>query len=55
MSVSKITEVGKTPLEYIDTRLTNATVPVSHTIKIHRLFTFSNRPDIRKKERKMEC
>ena len=52
MSLSKITEVGKTHLEYVDTRLTNATVPVSHTIEIYRLFTFSNHPDTRKKGEK---
>ena len=46
MSLSKITEVGKTlHLEYVDTRLTNATVPVPHTIKRNRLFRFSNCPD----------
>ena len=50
MSLSKITEVGKTlHSEYVDTRLTNATVPFSCTIKINRLFTFSHRSDTRKK------
>ena len=53
MSLSKITEVGKTlHLEYVDTRLTNANVPVSHTIKRNCLFTFSNRPDTRNKGEK---
>ena len=53
MSLSKITEVGKTlHLEYLDTRLTNTTVPVSHTIKRNSLFTFSNRPNTRKKGEK---
>ena len=38
MSLYKITEDGKTlHSEYIDTRLTNATVPVSHTIKMNSL------------------
>ena len=51
MSLSKITKAGKTlHLEYVDTRLTNTTVPVSHTIKRNRFFTFSNRPDTRKKD-----
>ena len=50
MPLSKITKVDKTlHSEYVDTRLTNATIPVSDTIKINRLFTFSNRPDTRKK------
>ena len=49
MSLSKITEVGKTlHLEYVDTRLTNATVPVPYTIKRNRLFRFSNCTDTRK-------
>ena len=53
VSLSKITKVGKTiHLEYVDTRLTNTTVPVSHTIKRNRFFTFSNRPDTRKKGEK---
>ena len=46
VAISKITEVGKTlHLEYVDTRLTNDTVPVPHTIKRNRLFRFSNCPD----------
>ena len=54
MSLSKITELGKTlHSEYVDTRLTNATVPVSHTIKRNNSFTFSNRPDTRKKGEKV--
>ena len=58
MSLSKITEVqgavGKTlHSEYVDTRLTNATVPVFRTIKRNRLFTFSNPPDTRMKAEKV--
>ena len=53
MSLSKISEVEKTlHSEYVDTRLTNDTVPFSCTIKINRLFTFSNRSDTRKKGEK---
>ena len=49
MSLSKITKVEKTlHIEYVDTRLTNTTVPVSHTIKKTRFFTFSDRPDTQK-------
>ena len=56
MSLSKITEIGKTlHLEYVDTRLTNATVPVPHTVKRNCLFRFSNCPDTRKNGGKMEC
>ena len=55
MSLSKITEAGKNlHLDYVDTCLTNTTVPVSHTIKINRLFMFSNRPDTREKGEKDE-
>ena len=51
MSLSKITKAGKTlHLEYVDTRLTNTTVRVSHTIKINRFFTISNRPDTQKND-----
>ena len=53
MSLYKITEVGKTlHSEYIDTRLTNATVPVSQTIKINSLAIVQTHE---RKERTLKC
>ena len=56
MSLSKIIEVGKTLHSVdVDTRLTNATGPVSHTINRNRLFTLAIVQTYERKERKLEC
>lgn len=54
-SLSEIREVGQTlHAEYVKSRLGNgASVPVSDTIKRNNMFTFANRPDPKKKSRKV--
>lgn len=53
-SLSQIQEVGQAlHEEYVKTRLDKGTVPISDTIKRNNVYTFSNRPDPRKKSSKV--
>lgn len=54
VSLSQVQEVGKALHdEYVRTRLDHVTVPLSDTIRRNNVFTFSNRPDPRKKGSKV--
>ena len=50
-SLGKIREVGQAKYtEYISQRLEKRTIPSYETIVRNKLFTFANRPDLKKEE-----